>query len=318
MGMLIEGNWSTKWYEPDELGRFVRGQTQFRERLSEDGSTAYPAEAGRYHLYVSLACPWAHRTLIVRKLRKLESAVSVSIVDPFMGDEGWKFSTTSGAIPDTVNDAKYLREIYAKARPDYTGRVTVPVLWDTRADTIVNNESREIVRMFDELTRLGDPRVSFLPEGREAEVDAMIDAIYEPINNGVYRAGFATTQRAYEEAVADVFDAMDHYDALLANQRYLLGNEITEADWFLFTTLFRFDPVYHYHFKCNRRRLRDYEHLWGYVRDLYQVPGVAETCSIDHIKRHYFGSHESINPSRIVPVGPDIDYTTPHDRARFG
>lgn len=317
MGMLIEGRWSTRWYEPDEFGRFVRGKSQFRDRLSEDGSTPYPAEPSRYHLYVSLACPWAHRTLIVRKLRSLESAISVSIVDPVMGADGWKFSSAPAAIPDSVNGATYLREIYTRAQPNYTGRVTVPILWDKQEGTIVNNESREIVRMLDVLTTMGDPRVSFLPRGREDEVDAMIDAIYAPINNGVYRAGFATTQAAYEEAVGELFEALDRFESHLAGRRYLLGSEITEADWFLFTTLFRFDPVYHYHFKCNRRRLRDYPNLWGYVRDLYQVPGVGETCNLEHVKLHYFASHESINPTRVVPVGPDIDYTTAHDRDRL-
>ncbi len=313
--MLIDGKWSTQWYEPDEDGRFVRGQTRFRSSVSRCSSSEFPVESGRYHLYVSLACPWAHRTLLMRRLRKLEGVLGLSIVDPYMGEDGWCFSEM---LPEPLYGARCLRELYTRAQEDYTGRVTVPVLWDRKQETIVNNESREIMRMLDvEFAEYGDSSVSFLPTGKAKDVDTLIAAIYEPINNGVYRAGFATTQTAYEEAVAELFAALDHYDRRLGQQRYLLGNTITEADWCLFTTLFRFDPVYHYHFKCNQRRLRDYPNLWGYVCDLYQVPGVRETCNLEHIKRHYFCSHEGINPQRIVPVGPEIDYDAPHERGRF-
>ena len=298
----------------------MRAETLFRNRITSNGSSEFPAVAGRYHLYVSWACPWAHRTLILRKLKGLEDAVSLSVVDAFMDENGWAFSGNPGAIPDTVNGKQRLHEVYAAAVPDYTGRASVPVLWDKSKGAIVNNESREIVRMFDTaFEEIGDPSVTFLPEGLEAEVERVIDAIYEPINNGVYKSGFARTQEAYEEAVTALFAALDHWEAVLDKQRYLCGGRITEADWFLFTTLVRFDPVYHYHFKCNLRRLRDYPNLWNYTKGLYQVPGVAETCNFDHIKRHYFSSHETVNPTRIVPLGPEIDYSEPHDRERkFG
>jgi putative glutathione S-transferase len=298
----------------------MRAETLFRDRITSNGSSEFPAVAGRYHLYVSWACPWAHRTLILRKLKGLEDAVSLSVVDAFMDENGWAFSGNPGAIPDTVNGKQRLHEVYAAAVPDYTGRASVPVLWDKSKGAIVNNESREIVRMFDTaFEEIGDPSVTFLPEGLEAEVERVIDAIYEPINNGVYKSGFARTQEAYEEAVTALFAALDHWEAVLDKQRYLCGGRITEADWFLFTTLVRFDPVYHYHFKCNLRRLRDYPNLWNYTKGLYQVPGVAETCNFDHIKRHYFSSHETVNPTRIVPLGPEIDYSEPHDRERkFG
>lgn len=320
MGQLIEGKWSTAWYTPDALGRFVRGQTVFHDRVSADGSTRFPAASGRYHLYVSYACPWAHRTLIVRKLKRLEQAISISVVDPFMGSDGWAFSSGPGATPDTVNGAAFLRDIYVKANPEYTGRVTVPVLWDKKEGTIVNNESREIVRMLDtQLDAFGDPGVTLWPEALRARVDEVITEIYMPVNNGVYRAGFAVSQEAYEEAVTEVFDALDRWEGVLDRQRFLCGDVLTEADVFMFTTLLRFDPVYYSHFKCNLRRIIDYPNLWGFVRDVYQTPGVAETCNLDHIKQHYYRSHEGINPTRIVPKGPIIDYGAPHDRARrFG
>jgi glutathionyl-hydroquinone reductase len=313
MGRLVDGKWTNQWYEPDAKGRFQREPTRFRNRLSRDGSTGFPAQAGRYHLYVSLACPWAHRTLIGRKLKRLEHAISVSVVDPFMGDSGWEFSE---ALPDAANGASSLWQIYVKAKPDYTGRVTVPVLWDKQQGTIVSNESREILRMFGtELEEIGDSSVSLCPVELLEAIDREIDALYAPINNGVYRAGFATTQEAYDEAVGELFAALDAYEERLSRQRFLCGDRLTEADVCFFTTLFRFDPVYHYHFKCNLRRLRDFKNLWGYVRDIYQTPGVAETCDLDHIKQHYFRSHPQVNPTRIVPRGPILDYDEPHARA---
>jgi glutathionyl-hydroquinone reductase len=318
MGRLVEGRWTTDWYTPDAKGHFVRGETAFRSRITANGSSGLPAAAGRYHLYVSLACPWAHRTLIVRALKKLETAVSISVVDPFMGDRGWVFSEGPGCIPDTVNGAETLWQVYTAARPDYTGRVTVPVLWDRERKTIVNNESREILRMLDtEMDAFGDASVSLCPEGRSAEIDRTIDALYNPVNNGVYRAGFATTQTAYDEAVVGLFAALDGWDEVLGKRRYLLGDVLTEADVCFFTTLVRFDAVYHGHFKCNLRRIADYPHLSGYLRDVYQTPGVAETCDFDHIKQHYYRSHESINPTRIVPRGPILDFSAPHERARL-
>lgn len=318
MGLMVEGKWTTEWYQPDEKGRFNRPQTRFHSRVTADGSSGFRAEAGRYHLYISHACPWAHRTMIVRKLKKLEDVISVSVVDPFMGDDGWLFSNNPGATPDTVNYKKFLREIYSLADPDYSGRVTVPVLWDKKEKTIVNNESREILRMLDtEFDALGDASITFAPAELLEKIDATQTAIYEPINNGVYRSGFATTQEAYEEAVTELFDALDYWEQVLDTQRYLCGDVITEADWCLFATLVRFDPVYVGHFKCNLRRIVDYPNLWSYVKELYQIPGVAETCNFDHIKRHYYQSHTGINPTGIVPKGPILQFTEPHDRDRL-
>ncbi len=307
MGMLINGQWSTKWYEPDAKGHFVRSVTQFRDWITADGSSGFAAEPDRYHLYVSYACPWAHRTLIVRKLRGLESVIPISVVDPLMFDEGWAFSDNPGCVPDPISAAPFLRDVYTRAVADFTGRVTVPVLWDKRRGTIVNNESLEIVRMFDTAfleAGLGDPGVCFYPEALRAQIDQTVEAIYQPINNGVYRAGFATTQSAYDEAVHALFDALERWDAVLAVQPFLCGDVVTEADWCLFTTLVRFDLVYHLHFKCNIKRIADFPSLSRYLRDLYQIPGVAGTCNFDHIKEHYFRSHPSINPHRVVPAGP--------------
>ncbi len=319
MGLLINGEWSADWYKSDLRGRFVRPETQFRKRVTADGSSGFKAESGRYHLYVSLACPWAHRTLIMRKLKRLEAAVSVSIVDPIMGEDGWRFSNGPGCVPDSINGAEFLRDIYLKAQTDYTGRVTVPVLWDRRTATIVNNESLEIMRMLDtQFNAVGDDSVDFYPTALQRRIDATIERIYAPINNGVYRAGFATAQSAYENAVTELFDALDDCEGVLAKQRFLCGDVITEADWCLFTTLVRFDAVYVGHFKCNLRRLVDYPHLWGYVKELYQLPGVANTCNFDHIKRHYYESHTMINPTGIVPKGPIIDFNETHDRDRLG
>lgn len=318
MGRLVDGHWTTAWYEPDAEGRFVRSTTRFHGRIGADGPFA-PA-AGRYHLYVSLACPWAHRTLIVRALKQLERAIDISVVDHFMGDEGWRFdASVPGATADRLFGARYLREIYTRADPHYTGRVTVPILWDRERATIVNNESREIVRMLDhEFSGVAERDVDLAPAELRAEVDRWIDAIYEPINNGVYKAGFASSQAAYDEAVDGLFTALEHCEGVLDRQRWLAGERMTEADIFLFTTLIRFDHVYHSHFKCNRKRVVDYPNLWGLVREIYQLPGVAQTCNFEHIRRHYYGSHERINPSRIVATGPLLDLTAPHGRERKG
>jgi putative glutathione S-transferase len=317
-GMLVNGEWKTERQWKNTDGRFVRSETMFRDWISADGSSGFRAEPGRYHLYVAWACPWAHRTAIMRKLKGLEGVIGLSAVGSFMGEDGWAFHDEPGVIPDTVNGASYLREVYSKADPDYTGRVTTPVLWDKEKGSIVNNESREIVRMLDtEFGEFATTDAHFFPEDLHDEIDATIDAIYEPVNNGVYRSGFATTQEAYEEAVTELFDALDHWEEVLSSRRYLCGDRITEADWCLFPTLVRFDSVYHGHFKCNLRRIVDYPNLWGYLKDLYQSPGVADTVYMDHIKQHYHGSHESINPTRIVPKGPILDFTEAHDRGRF-
>ena len=309
MGMLVDGEWTTKWYAPDAEGRFVRPATVFR------GTVELPVEAGRYHLYVSLACPWSHRVVLARALSGLEAAVPMTGVAPRMGDEGWVFAADA---PDPVLGATRMSDVYVAADPRYTGRVTVPVLWDTDKGTVVNNESREIMRMFrDHFAPVSDPYVDLAPAGLQAEIDATIDAIYEPINNGVYRCGFATTQGAYEEAAAHLFEALDTQDAALGERRYLCGDQLTEADICLFVTLVRFDAVYHGHFKCNRTRIADFPNLSGYVRDIYQTPGVAETCDLENIRTHYYWSHESINPTRIVPVGPRLDFASPHRRGHL-
>jgi putative glutathione S-transferase len=318
MGQLINGRWSTEWYESDQAGRFLRPETQFRDKVTADGSSGFKAEAGRYHLYVSLGCPWAHRTMILRKLKKLEDAISLSVVDYYMGDEGWAFTENPGCIPDFVNHKKYLRDVYLQARSDYSGRVTVPVLWDKESGTIVNNESREIMRMLDtEFDAISDASVTFYPHDLRRQIDETIDAIYGPVNDGVYRTGFSTSQEAYNEAVTELFSALDHWDSVLDQRRYLCGDVITEADWCMFATLIRFDLVYVCHFKCNIRRIVDYPNLWNYLKELYQVPGVADTCNPEHIKGHYFASHRHMNPHGIIPMGPSIDFSEPHDRDRF-
>jgi len=314
-GMLVNGQWTHEVYKQDTQGRFMRNPTKFRNWVKADSSTDFQPESGRYHLYVSYACPWAHRTLIMRKLKGLEEAITLSIVDPFMDEEGWVFSDAPGCIPDTVNGARYLREVYVKADPKCTGRVTVPILWDKETGTIVNNESREIIRMFDtEFAAIANSDISFYPDDLQAQIDQTIDAIYQPINNGVYRSGFATTQNAYEEAVTELFKALEHWEGILGKQRYLCSDRLTEADWCMFTTLLRFDPVYYVHFKCNLNRIVDYPNLWNYLKDLYQQPGVKETCNLEHIKQHYYKSHPFINPTRIVPKGPVIDFEEPHNR----
>ncbi len=324
MGLLIEGVWHDRGYETKKTGgSFVRKASWFRNWVTVDGTAGpsgedgFQAEPGRYHLYVSLACPWAHRTLIFRKLKRLEEAISVSVVHWHMGAQGWEFRPGPGCTDDAVNGARYLREIYTRAKPDYTGRVTVPVLWDKARGTIVNNESSEIIRMLNgAFDAWGDATLDFYPEALRAEIDQINATVYANVNNGVYRAGFATAQDAYEAAVDALFETLDMLEERLARQRYLAGERLTEADWRLFATLARFDPVYVGHFKCNKRRLVDYPNLWGFTRELYQVPGVAETLNMHHIKQHYYGSHESINPTRIVPKGPEIDFTAAHDRAR--
>ncbi|MEK1887832.1 MAG: glutathione S-transferase family protein [Phyllobacterium sp.] len=322
MGLLIDGVWQDQWYSTKESGgRFVRSESQFRNWVTADGSAGpsgsggFKAEPGRYHLYVSYACPWAHRTLIFRALKKLEDVISVSVVDHFMGADGWTFLERDGATGDHLFGSDYLHQIYTRADPNYSGRVTVPVLWDKQLNTIVSNESSEIIRMLNSaFDAFGDSSLDFYPEAARPEIDAVNALVYPNINNGVYRAGFATTQEAYEEAYNQLFTALDQIEAKLSAQRYLVGDQITEADWRLFTTLLRFDPVYVGHFKCNRQRIADYPNLSNYTRELYQVPGVAPTVNLLHIKAHYYGSHWTINPTGIIPVGPAIDYTTPHDR----
>ena len=326
MGQLVDGKWHDVWYDTRSTGgRFKRAAAGFRNWVTPDGSPGpsgdggFKAEPGRYHLYISLACPWAHRTLIFRRLKGLEEMIGLSAVNAFNGSEGWTFEAGPGVIPDTVNDAQRLHEIYTKADATYSGRVTVPVLWDKERQTIVNNESAEIIRMFNSaFDQAGAAPGDFYPAPLRDEIDALNDLIYPNVNNGVYRAGFATTQDAYNEAVADVFAALDQLEARLATRRYLTGEQITEADWRLFTTLIRFDAVYHGHFKCNVRQLQSYPNLWGYLRDLYQQPGIAETVDIDYIKDHYYRSHTSINPTGIVPKGPALDFSSPHERHLVG
>jgi len=326
MGLLVDGVWKDRWYDTKASGgRFERAEAPWRDFVTADGKPAsgrsrgFKAEPGRYHLYVSLACPWAHRTLIFRKLKKLEEVISLSIVHHFMGENGWTFLQEDGATGDTLYGSEFLHQIYTRADPHYTGRVTVPVLWDKQEETIVNNESSEIIRMLNSaFDAWGDASVDFYPAPLREEIERINGLVYPAINNGVYRAGFATTQEAYEEAFDELFAALDGLENKLSHQRYLVGDRLTEADWRLFTTLVRFDPVYVGHFKCNLRRIADYPNLSNYLRDLYQVPGVAETVNLHHIKQHYYRSHKTINPTRIVPKGPEINYSAPHDRARFG
>lgn len=322
MGLLVEGQWQDKWYDTKSSGgRFERKASSFRNWITADGSAGpsgtggFKAEPNRYHLYVSLACPWAHRTTIYRKLKGLEDMITLSVVNSFMGSEGWTFTAGEGVVADPIINATHLYDIYTAAQSDYTGRVTVPILWDKKTNTIVSNESSEIIRMFNSaFDEVGALAGDFSPSALLAELDTLNEFIYAAINNGVYRAGFATTQDAYNEAVNEVFNALDTLEVQLKSQRYLTGNTITEADWRLFTTLVRFDAVYVGHFKCNLRRIVDYPNLWGYLRDLYQVPGIEETVNIDYIKAHYYGSHDTINPTLIIPVGPEIDFHSPHGR----
>ncbi|KMO29231.1 glutathionyl-hydroquinone reductase YqjG [Methylobacterium variabile] len=320
MGLLVDGVWHDKWFDTKETGgRFVRKDAAFRNWVTPDGAAGpsgeggFPAEEGRYHLYVSLACPWAHRTLIVRALKGLADAITVTVVDPHMGREGWVFGDSPGAGPDIVNGASRLYEVYLKADPHYSGRVTVPVLWDKVRGTIVSNESAEIIRMLNGAFGASGP--DLYPDDLRSGIDAVNARVYDRVNNGVYKAGFATTQEAYAEAVTALFEELDALDAWLGTGRYLMGDRLTEADIRLFTTLVRFDPVYVGHFKCNLRRIADYPNLAPYLRDLYQTPGVAPTVDLTHIKRHYYESHPTINPTGIVPLGPVLDYDAPHGRA---
>ncbi len=328
MGVMIDGKWHSESLRVSASdGRFQRSEAACRNWVTPDGSPGpsgtggFKAEPGRYHLYVSYACPWAHRTLIFRKLKKLDEIISVSVVHHFMGADGWTFDMgdgATGATGDTVNGKKLLNEIYALSDSTYSGRVTVPVLWDKKQGVIVSNESSEIIRMFNSaFNQWADTSTDYYPEALRSEIDEVNAPIYANINNGVYRCGFASTQEAYEEAFDDLFSTLDMVENRLSENRYLCGSQMTEADWRLFPTLVRFDPVYVGHFKCNLRRIADYPNLPNYTRDLYQVPGVAETVNLLHIKNHYYGSHESINPTRVVPKGPEIDYSTTHDRDRF-
>jgi putative glutathione S-transferase len=322
MGLLQDGKWVDQWYDTKATGgHFVRKAPQFRNWITADGKAGpsggegFAAEAGRYHLYVSLACPWAHRTLIFRSLKGLEGMISISIVHWYMAENGWSFEVGEDVVSDTVNSAQFMYQIYTQAAPEYSGRVTVPVLWDKKTKTIVSNESPEIIRMFNSaFDEIGAVQGDYYPEHLRSEIDTLNDRIYTTLNNGVYRCGFATTQEAYEEAVTPLFDTLDWLEDRLSSKRYLTGDQITEADWRLFTTMVRFDAVYVGHFKCNLRRITDYPKLSGYLRDLYQQPGIAQTVNMEHIKRHYYESHESINPSRVVPKGPVIDFTLPHNR----
>jgi len=311
MGMLVEGTWvSDAAYAEKSDGRFVRWSSTFRNWITPDGGAGpgrqagFKAEPDRYHLYISLACPWAHRTLIVRRLKGLEDIIGLSVVQSLMGEDGWVFGDEPGAIPDTVNGARKLSELYVRADPQFTGRVTVPILWDRRQNTIVNNESADIIRIFNSAFDgiAGVRPLDLYPEPLRGEIDDINAIVYEAINNGVYRAGFATTQAAYDEAVTILFDALDRIEERLGSQRYLVGDQLTEADWRLFTTLIRFDPVYHGHFKCNIRALREYPNLWNYLRDLYQVPGISDLVNMAHIKAHYYASHRHINPAGIIPA----------------
>lgn len=321
MGLLVDGKWQDHWYDTGATGgRFVRKDSAFRRFITKDGAgDGFAAEPGRYHLYVSLACPWAHRTLIMRSIKGLENAVSVSIVHWLMAGEGWTFDEAPGTIPDTISHARVLHEIYTKADPAHTGRVTVPVLWDRRTGAIVNNESSEIIRMFNTaFDDVGALPGDYYPEDLRGEIDALNTRIYATLNNGVYRVGFATTQDAYEEAIAPLFETLDWLDGHLATRRYLLGEHLTEADIRLFTTLIRFDAVYVGHFKCNLRRIADYPNLSAYTRDIFQIPGIAETVDFRHIKNHYYRSHGTINPTGIVPAGPLQDFSLPHGREKLG
>ena len=325
MGLLVDGHWVERWYDISaSAGRFIRQQSAFRNWITPNGGAGptggagFKAELGRYHLYVSLACPWAHRTLIFRALKRLESVISISVVNWFMGEQGWTFEDGPGVIPDPIAGAYRLYEVYTRANPMYRGRVTVPVLWDKQRNAIVSNESSEIIRMMNSaFDGVGAAAGDFYPVELRDMIDAFNVRIYDTVNNGVYKAGFATTQRAYEEAVRPLFGTLKALEERLATHRYLCGERLTEADWRLFTTLVRFDAVYFGHFKCNLRRVVDYPNLWGFTRELYQYPGVAETTNFEHIKKHYYQSHESINPTRIVPVGPDLDFRAPHGRERL-
>jgi glutathionyl-hydroquinone reductase len=325
MGLLVDGQWHDAWYDTASTGgRFVRKESAFRSFVTPDGSAGpsgtggFKADAGRYHLYISLACPWAHRTLIMRALKGLSDMISVSVVHWLMREQGWTFADGPGVVADSINQAQFLHQVYAAAEPRYSGRVTVPVLWDKARRTIVNNESAEIIRMLNSaFDGIGAKPGDYYPVALREEIDPINARVYDTLNNGVYKAGFATSQSAYEEAIGPLFATLDWLEQRLATRRFLLGDALTEADIRLFTTLIRFDAVYVGHFKCNMRRIADYPHLSAYVRDLYQWPGIATTVNFEHIKRHYYESHRTINPTGIVPVGPLQDFTLPHGRERL-
>ncbi len=323
MGQLVDGVWQDTWYDTKSTGgAFQRSTAKYRNWITADGSAGpsgeggFAAESGRYHLYVSYACPWAHRTLIFRALKGLADHIEVSVVHPDMLSDGWTFETGfDGATGDRLHGLPFARDIYIKADPRVSGRVTVPILWDRERETIVSNESSEIIRMFNSaFDGITGNDLDFWPEALRAAIEPVNDRIYDSLNNGVYKSGFATTQAAYDAAVGPLFDTLDWLEDRLSRTRYLMGDRITEADWRLFTTLIRFDPVYHGHFKCNRRKIAEYPNLWGYTRELYQWPGVAPTVRLDHITRHYHYSHDSVNPHRIVPIGPEMDLDAPHGR----
>ncbi|MFL0804054.1 MAG: glutathione S-transferase family protein [Agarilytica sp.] len=324
MGLLVNGEWKDKWYDTKTHdGEFKREAAQLRNWVTADGSPGisgegdFAAESGRYHLYVSLACPWAHRALIFRKLKDLESHISISVVSPDMRDQGWTFKNDSGldGIGDTLNSFTFMHQVYIAHKPDYSGRVTVPVLWDKKQQRIVSNESSEIIRMLNSaFNHVTGNTLDFYPQALRDSINDINEQVYHAINNGVYRCGFATTQVAYEKAYQTLFNALDEIEERLSTQRYLCGENITEADWRLFTTLIRFDSVYHGHFKCNKQRIEDYPNISHYLRELYQWPGVADTVNFHHIKQHYYASHTMINPTGIVPIGPEIDYSSEHNR----
>jgi len=324
MGQLVNGTWKDEWYDTDKTGgAFVRSTAKFRNWITADGTPGptgeggFEAESGRYHLYVSLACPWAHRTLIFRALKGLEAHIDVSVVHPDMLNNGWEFRTDfDGATGDRLFGLHYLHQLYTRVDPQISGRVTVPVLYDTKRDTIVSNESAEIIRMFNSaFNALTGNADDYWPKALRDEIEAVNERIYDTVNNGVYKAGFATSQKAYDAAIHPLFETLDWLESQLSHNRYLMGDRVSEADWRLFTTLARFDAVYHGHFKCNRNRLVDFPNLWAYARELYQSPGVAETVQPTHYIRHYHYSHDMINPNRIIPIGPEIDWLKPHGRA---
>lgn len=324
MGLLVDGKWHDKWYDTDKTGgKFEREAARFRNWVTADGTPGpqgeggFQAESGRYHLYVSMACPWAHRTLIFRKLKGLEPHIAVSVVHPDMVENGWEFRPDDEKHRDHLHNCQFMHQLYTRAAPTYSGRVTVPVLWDTHQQTIVSNESADIIRMlnsaFDGLDGV-KTELDFFPAELHSDIEAVNERVYHTVNNGVYKAGFATAQDKYEEAYAELFQSLDWLEDRLSTQRYLVGHQLTEADWRLFTTLIRFDAVYFSHFKCNRQRIADFPALSAYVRDLYQVPGVAETVDLEQIKRHYYVSQRTINPTQVVPVGPEVELDTPHGR----
>ncbi|MEO0495931.1 MAG: glutathione S-transferase family protein [Pseudomonadota bacterium] len=325
MGLLVDGIWHDKWYDTASTGgKFKRSEAAFRNWITPDGSAGpsgtggFKAEPGRYHLYVSYACPWAHRTLIFRALKGLENMIDVTVVDWLMRERGWTLDGDTGHTADPVNHASAMSEVYIAAKPDYSGRVTVPLLWDKKTNTVVSNESSEIIRMFNSaFNAVGATGPDYYPHELQGEVDAINERVYHTVNNGVYKSGFATTPEAYEEAFTALFESLDWLEGLLAQRRYLAGDRITEADWRLWTTLIRFDAVYVGHFKCNLRRIADYPNLHGYMLELYQHPGVAATVHMDHIKGHYYASHDTINPTGIVPLGPDLQLDEPHGRHRL-